>query len=276
MQERASIRLLKERFLMLRVFPLSLLLFSFCLGGVSFASSSVHEVRGDFKATTNQAKLVKALAKALDPESMTVTFVDGPKENGDISGLYLDIVGPSAGTDYRLDRFSLSGALVRLTPPSQWDAGDLKTFRPSKWEGLFNAELLLKESTAREALALFSRTQGDEQWRNLSLDFRPGKILLEGTYRVNGGMRAAFKITTGLELRGGRQIWLANPEVQINNDEQTQAIRSKIQEINPPADFDKLGIPLVLRTIKITDRELRIATGQPPRPLDGDTWKYVR
>ena len=28
--------------------------------------------------------LVKALAKALDPESMTVTFVDGPKENGDI------------------------------------------------------------------------------------------------------------------------------------------------------------------------------------------------
>ena len=83
---------------------------------------------------------------------MTVTFVDGPKENGDISGLYLDIVGPSAGTDYRLDRFSLSGALVRLTPPSQWDVGDLKTFRPSKWEGLFNAELLLKESTAREAL----------------------------------------------------------------------------------------------------------------------------
>ena len=67
---------------MLRVFPLSLLLFSLCLGGVSFASSSVQEVRGDFKATTNQAKLVKALAKALDPESMTVTFVDGPKENG--------------------------------------------------------------------------------------------------------------------------------------------------------------------------------------------------
>ena len=275
-QERAPIRLLKERFLMLRVFPLSLLLFSFCLGGVSFASSSVQEVRGDFKATTDQAKFVKALAKALNPESMTVTFVDGPRENGEISGLYLDVVGSSAGTDYRLDRFSLSGALVRLTSPAQWDVEDLETFRPSRWEGLFNAELLLRESTAQEALALFSRTQGDDQWRDLSVDFRPGKILLEGTYRVNGGMRAVFKITTGLELRGGKQIWLANPEVQINNDEQTQAIRSKIQEINPPADFDKLGVPLVLRTIKITDKELRIATGKPPRPLDGDTWKYVR
>ena len=276
MQERASIRLLKERFLMLRTFSLSLLLFSFCLGGVSFASSSVQEVRGDFKATTDQAKFVKALAKALDPESMTVTFVDGPKENGEISGLYLDVVGLSAGTDYRLDRFSLSGALVRLTPPAQWDVENLETFRPSKWQGLFNAELLLRESTAREALALFSRTQGDDQWRDLSVNFRPGKILLEGTYRVNGGMRAVFKITTGLELRRGKQIWLANPEVQINNDEQTQAIRSKIQEINPPADFDKLGVPLVLRTIEITDRELRVATGKPPRPLDGDTWKYVR
>ena len=261
---------------MLRTFSLSLLLFSFCLGGVSFASPPVQEVRGDFKATTDQAKFVKALAKALNPESMTVTFVDGPKENGEISGLYLDIVGLSAGTDYRLDRFSLSGALVRLTPPAQWDVEDLKTFRPSKWEGLFNAELLLRENTAREALALFSRTQGDDQWRDLSVDFKPGKILLEGTYRVNGGMRAVFKITTGLELRRGKQIWLANPEVQINNDEQTQAIRSKIQEINPPADFDKLGVPLVLRTIKITDKELRIATGKPPRPLDGDTWKYVR
>lgn len=261
---------------MSRVFSFLLLLFSFFLCGSSFASPRVREVRGDFEAPTSQAKFVKALAKALDPESMTVIFSGGPKENGELPGLFVDIVGMSAGTAYRLDRFIFSGFLVRLTPPSQWDVGDLKTFRPQKWEGLFEAELTLKKSTAQEALRIFSQSQRDGKWRDLMLDFKPGRLFLEGTYRVNSGMRAVFKITTGLELRGGRQIWLANTEVQINNDEQTRAIRREIQKINPPVDVEKLKIPLVLRSAVITDEELRITTGKSVRPIDGDVWKYVR
>lgn len=253
-----------------------LLFFTVCMQGTSLASSSVREVRGDFEARTNQAKFVKALAEALDPESMTVTFVDGPRENGELSGLYLDVVGASAGTSYRLDRFCLSGTLIRLAPPEEWDVGDLKTFRPQKWEGLFDAELLLRESTAREALRLFSETRGDERWRDLSIDFKPGKLVLGGTYRINSGMRAAFEITTGLELRGGKQIWLAGTEVQINNDEQTEAIRKELRKINPPVDLEKLKVPLVLRSVIVTDGELRVATGKPPRPAEGDTWKYIR
>lgn len=259
---------------MMRKVSLSLLCL-FCLCGTALASP-VREVRGDFEASTSQAKFVKALVKALDPESMTVTFAGGPKENGELSGVYIDVVGMSAGTDYRVDRLTLSGALLRLTPPSQWDVGDLKTFRPERWEGLFDAELILKESTARESLRVYSRTKGEGKWGNLSIDFKPGRLVLGGTYRINSGIRAAFKITTGLELRAGKQIWLANTEVQINNDEQTQAIRKEIRKINPPVDLEKLGVPLVLRTAAISDQELRIATGKPPRPLEGDTWKYLR
>ena len=46
------------------------LLCLFCLCGTALASP-VREVRGDFEASTSQAKFVKALVKALDPESMT-------------------------------------------------------------------------------------------------------------------------------------------------------------------------------------------------------------
>lgn len=260
---------------MSRVSSLLLLVFWLCSCGPSFAFQ-VREVRGDFAASTSQAKFVKALARALDPDSMVVTFVDGPKENGELSGVYIDVTGLSGGTSYRLDRLTLSGALIRLTPPAQWDVEDLKTFRPQKWEGLFDAELILKKSTAQEVLRVFSQTRKDEKWRDLAIDFKPGRLVLKGTYRVRSGIRAVFKITTGLDVRRGKQIWLANTEVQINNDEQTQAIRKEIQKINPPVDCEKLGIPFVLRSAVVTNEELRIATGKPPRPLEGDTWKYVR
>ena len=49
--------------MMLRAFSLSLLLFSFCLGGGSFSSSPVPAGRGGFKATPGPAKFVKAPAK---------------------------------------------------------------------------------------------------------------------------------------------------------------------------------------------------------------------
>ena len=261
---------------MSRMFSLFVLSFLLGLCGPSLAGPTVREVRGNFEASTSQERFVKALVNVLDPDAMTVTFSGAIKENGELQGIYIDAVGVSAGTSYRLDRIALSGALIRLAPPAQWDISDIKTFRPQKWEGLFEAELTLKKDTAQKALRAFSETRKGGAWRNLSLDFKPGQLLLGGTYRVGSGVRAVFKIATGLELRGGKQIWLANTEVQVNNDEQTQAIRKEIQKINPPVDLEKLEVPLVLRSVVVTNQELRIATGRPPRPIDGDTWKYLR
>ena len=66
--------------------------------------------------------------------------------------------------------------MLRLTPPSQWDIEDLKTFRPQRWEGLFDAELILKESTAREALRVYSRTRGEGKWSNLSPSVKSNEL----------------------------------------------------------------------------------------------------
>lgn len=245
------------------------------------ASPQTYDLKGDFQAKTTEEKFVKALVNALTPESMEVVFDATPDADGTLSNVYIGARGISAGTDYRVDSLALTGAMMKLTPPDRWDVNDIKTLQPDKWEGFFNAELVLKKTDVQNALKIMTKEGGGDadKWRDLKVDFRKDTVILKGVYDVNSGMNAAFVITTGLELRGGKQIWLVNTNVQINNDEQTDAIRSEIRKNNPPIDFDKFGdlkIPLTLRSLSITNQEIRIRTATVPKPFPGTTYRYSR
>ncbi|NLL36917.1 MAG: hypothetical protein GX256_05280 [Fretibacterium sp.] len=263
---------MKKFFLTLACLTSLLLLFSPAL------AAPTHEVQGEFDAKGSlQGTLVRMLARLLTPESMTVSFVGGPTEEGKIAGIYIEALGVSAGTPYRLDRLALSGALFQLAPPSQWDPETPKSLLPQKLEGFFNADLRLKEKDVQQAITHFlkeSKKKGD-RWSGISLDFRPGKLFARGRYKVNSGMRALFEITTGLELRGGKQIWLVDTNVKVNDDEQTDAIRSELRKHNPPVDISGFDVPLTLRVLKITDDALQVSTATSPAPLaQGETWLY--
>ena len=262
-------------------FAVVALLLSACFAASAAGPTKLHELKGDFQAKTAEEKLVKALVNALTPESLEVVFDAPPAPDGALSGIYIGARGISAGTSYRVDSLALTGAMVKLTPPDRWNVNDIKTFKPDKWEGFFNAELVLKKKDVQDALKTMTKEGGRDadKWRDLKVDFRPGAVILKGVYDVNSGMSAAFVITTGLELRDGKQIWLVNTNVQINNDEQTDAIRNEIKKNNPPIDFDKLGdlqIPLTLRSLSITTQEIRIRTATVPKPFAGTTYRYSR
>lgn len=240
--------------------------------------TKLYELKGDFKADTVGLKLVKVLVDTLTPESLEVIFDAEPDADGSISNLYVEAKGISAGTPYRLDYVALGGKLLKLAPPSQWNVSEIRTLQPQKWEGFFNAELVLKEDDLRKAIPSFISQNKDaaEKWSDLFVDFRPGLIVLKGKYDVNSGMNAAFEIKTGLELRAGKQLWLVNTNVQINKDEQTDAIRKEIKKRNPPVDLAKLEIPLTLRSLVITDKEIRIKTASRPEPFAGITYRYTK
>jgi len=238
--------------------------------------ASAAELRGDFPAHTAEEKFVKALVNTLAPEALEVIFSGAPASDGALSGIYIRARGISPNGDWRLDDVALTGTLVKLTPPDRWDANDIKTFMPEKWEGLFNIEVVIKEADVKAALKTFAAKGGRnaQKWRDLNADFRPNTLFLGGVYDVSGGIRAAFEITTGLELRGGTQIWLVGTKVQVNRDDQTDAIRGEIRKINPPLDFSKSGIPVTLRSLSVTDTEIRVRTATPPQPFPGTTYRY--
>ncbi|MDR3231728.1 MAG: LmeA family phospholipid-binding protein [Synergistaceae bacterium] len=237
--------------------------------------ASAADLTGDFPANTAEEKFVKALVNTLKPETLEVVFGGTPAPDGTLSRIYVRAHGISAGTDWRLDDVALTGSLVKLTPPDQWDANDIKTFRPEKWEGLFNVEVVLKEADAKNALRIFMAKGGKNarKWRDLNVDFRAGSLFLSGVYSVNSGIRATFEITTGLELRSGTQIWLVDTNVRVNRDDQTDAIRSEIKKVNPPLDFSKSGIPVTLRSLSVTNDEIRVGTATPPQPFPGTTYR---
>ena len=263
---------------MLRKVFLCALVFLTAFAAAAGEPQKVYRLEEGFVPKGTGEKFVKALVNALEPEFMEVTLNAEPLEDGTLSHVHILARGISAGTEYRLDTAALTGALVKLTPPAQWDVANIKTLMPEKWEGLFNIEIVLKEEDARNAVKTYMKSGRDSQkWRDLSIDFRPGRLVVKGIYDINSGMRAAFEITTGLELRQGKQIWLTDTDIQINNAEQTDAIRSELKKINPPVDLTELGIPVTLRVLSITDKELRVRTATAPQPLDdGIVYRYSK
>lgn len=261
-----------------RIFLTVSVLLLTCLTVSAAETTKVRELKGDFQAKTAEEKFVKALVKTLTPESLEVIFDGAPGVDGTLAKIYIGARGISAGTDYRLDSFALTGSLVKLTPPDRWDAGDIKSFRPDKWDGFFNVEIVLTEKDAKNAIKSFIGRGGSkaDKWRDLQIDFRPSTLIAKGTYHINSGMNAAFVVKTGLELRGGKQIWLVNTDVQINRDDQTDAIREEIRKINPPVDFSDMEIPVTLRSLSITDREIRIRTATVPQPFTGTVYRYKK
>ena len=257
---------------------LCLVFLSASVSAVLAQEVDIYDLKADFAADSAELKFVKMIAETLTPEALTVIFERPPESDGFISDVYIAAEGVSANTPYRLAYLAIRGRIIRLTPPAGWDVAELRSFKPEKWEGFFNLELILDEDDLRAGLDVFMKQNREtaDKWSGLFVDFRPGSIFVRGKYDVSSGMNAAFKITSGLELRQGKQIWLVNTNIEINNAEQTDAICSEIRRINPPVDFTEVEIPLVLKTLTITDKEIRVMTATRPEAFPGITYRYRR
>lgn len=263
-----------------KVLALLMVLGCFVSGSMAGAAQ-VQELSGEFVAKTPALTLVRALVDTLKPESLEVVFAAEPTAEGYIPEIYIEAKGVTGGTPYRLDRFALGGTFVYLTPTATWKASDIRSFEPKEWKGIFNTEIVVKEKDLQNAISVFmsekdNKNEELKKWSNLGVEFKPGRIHLKGKYQVSGGVSAAFKVKTGLEIRKGKEIWLVDTDVQINNADQNAAIRSELKKRNPPANLEDLNVPLVLRSLSITDKEIRLKTATAPKSFEGITYRYTR
>lgn len=121
--------------------------------------------------------------------------------------------------------------------------------------------------------ALVNYAGGD--WSRISVDLKPGRVDAKGHYS-SGGLSIFAEVTTRLEIRQGKQIWLKDTSIKINNDDQTDVIRKELAKIQPVVDIGRFPFPVTLAVLDIDENRVVFSTRTLPKPVKGLTYRYTR
>jgi len=246
----------------------ALLLLAFPLAA---AGQELHEVRGKFNPATRGDELLKALVDYTDPDSLELVLDAEPDENWNIRDLYFRVRGARFGGKIRVENFALSASFVSLVPPSEGKGLDVKQALRS------NLEVVLLESDVNGAIRLFT-SEKDGDWKDVSVRFVPPRnIEARGRYHLkNPGLVILAEVSTGLSIREGREIWLEDTRLEINNVEQTATVREAIEKLQPVVDVRRFPFPVTLATLKAENGRLEVASRTRPCPFNGIVYRYSR
>jgi len=235
------------------------------------ASAAKREFRGSFTPETNGERLLSLLVSMTNPEVLELRMDEEPDDQGNVRNIHFLVTGASIG-GFRVEKLALEASFVELNPPSKWDP---KAKDPIVVKSALrsNLEAVILEKDINAALSGYA---GDD-WNKISVDLGPGIIGARGYYHVkNPGLTLLAEVKTGLEIRQGKELWLKNVELKINHDEQTDAVRQAIRDIQPVVDIRDFPFPVTLAVLSVDDQKLRISTRTPPKPFEGILLRYVR
>jgi hypothetical protein len=206
-----------------------------------------------------------------DPDSLELVLDAEPDENWNIRDLYFRVRGARLGGKIRVEDFALSASFVSLVPPSEGKGLDVKQALRS------NLEVVLLESDVNGAIRLFT-SEKDGDWKDVSVRFVPPRnIEARGRYHLkNPGLVILAEVSTGLAIREGREIWLEDTRLEINNAEQTATVREAIEKLQPVVDVRRFPFPVTLATLKTGNGRLEIASRTRPCPFEGIVYRYSR
>lgn len=216
----------------------------------------------------NGGRLLATLVSLLLPESMELRVDEPPDDAGNIRNISVVVRGASL-TGFRVERIALESSFLELSPPSSWKPGDRESL-VVRSALRTNTEIVLREEDINAALEPYAT----EQYR-LSIDLKPGGIGLRVHFtpgRLGGGSLAI--VDAGLEIRRGSQLWLKNPRILVNGDDQTDAVANELLKIQPFVDFADFGFPPNLVALSVDEDELRLASRTIPRPVEGLLYRY--
>lgn len=235
------------------------------------AGQELHAVKGKFNPATRGEELLKALVDYTDPDSLELVLDAEPDESWNVRDLFFRVRGARFGGKIRVEDFALSASFVSLVPPSEGKGLDVKQAMRS------NLEVVLLESDVNGAIRLFTSGK-DGDWKDVSVRFVPPRnIEARGRYHVkNPGLVILAEVSTGLAIREGREIWLEDTRLEINNSEQTATVREAIEKLQPVVDVRKFPFPVTLAVLKAGDGRLEIASRTRPCPFGGITYRYSR
>ena len=115
----------------------------------------------------------------------------------------------------------------------------------------------------------------DEHWKDVKVDLRPGELFLKARYHVKGSLslKILVEISTGLKIMG-RQVWLDNYMLEVNNAEKTSVIKDEIEKYQPLIDLEGFVLPLELKEIIIDKEKIVFSSRVEPKPFDGIRYVY--
>ncbi len=227
--------------------------------------------KGDFTPRTRGEALLKTLVDFTDPDSLTLVLDGEPDENWNVRDLYFQVRGGRFGGKIRVEEIALNASFVRFAPPAEGRNLEVKQALRS------NLEVRLLESDVNGAIAMFTSNK-DGDWRDVSVRFVPPRnIEARGRYHVKSpGLTILAEVSTALAIRDGREIWLEDTRLEINNAEQTATVREAIEKLQPVVDMRKFPFPVTLSLLKTDGRCLEIASRTRPEPFEGLVYRYVR
>jgi hypothetical protein len=247
---------------------LLLLIFGFALPA---SGQEIRSYRGDFTPASRGEELLKALVDYTDPDSAEMILDGEPDENWNVRDLFLRVRGGRFAGKIRVEEIALSASFVSLAPPSGGGKLEVRSAMRS------NLDVVLLESDVNGAIKMFTSDR-DGDWKDVSVRFVPPRNLeARGRYHVkNPGLVILAEVSTGLVIRDGKEIWLEDPRLEINNSEQTATVREAIEKLQPVVDIRKFPFPVTLSVLEAGQGRLEIASRTRPCPFDGIVYRYTR
>jgi hypothetical protein len=235
------------------------------------AAQEVHDYNGNFTPGTRAEELLKTLVDYTDPDSIELVLDGEPDESWNVRNLFFHVRGGRFAGKIRVEEIALSASFVSLVPPGEGRKLAVKQAMRS------NLEVILLESDVNGAIRMFT-SEKDGDWKDVSVRFIPPRNLeARGRYHVkNPGIVILAEVSTGLVIRDGREIWLEDTRLEINNAEQTATVREAIEKLQPVVDIRKFPFPVTLAVLKTGNGRLEIASRTRPCPFDGITYRYSR
>ena len=222
----------------------------------------------DSGAQDNGGRLLSTMVSLLLPESMELRMDEPPDDAGNVRNISVALCGALL-TGFRVERIALESSFLELSPPSSWKPGDRSSLAV-RGALRTNTEIVLLEEDINAALEPYAT----EQYR-LAVDLKPGGIRLRVNFtagHLGGGSLAT--VDAGLEIRRGSQLWLKNPRILVNGDDQTDAVVNELLKIQPFVDFAAFGFPPNLVAASVDENALRLSSRTSPKPVEGLLYRY--
>ncbi len=213
--------------------------------------------------------LFEAFLSRLHPESMEMILDGTPDENGRVRRIYLDFEGCHVG-NVRIERLQVDAIDVTFTPTSSWD---------EKGPGVEQALLVRTKTRVYEDdidAALRSGSFGgvEEDWQDIKLRFRDGSVYVEGHKKVLI-LNIFFELQGQLSINHGREIWLTDYSMHINNSNAPKGLmESTVSKIQPLIDFGTFPFPLNLKRIIPEKNYMIFESRKSPQPFEGKSFRY--
>ncbi|MFA0889887.1 MAG: hypothetical protein ACC613_12465 [Synergistales bacterium] len=235
------------------------------------AGQETRTFRGNFTPASRGEELLKALVDYADPDSVEMILDGEPDEGWNVRDLFFRVRGGLFAGKIRVEDIALSASFVSLAPPSGGGKLEVRSAMRS------NIEVVLLESDVNGAIRTFTSDK-DGNWRDVSVRFVPPRnIEARGRYHVkNPGLVILAEVDTGLAIREGREIWLEDTRLRINNAEQTATVREAIEKLQPVVDIRKFPFPVSLAVLNTGQGRLEIASRTRPCPFEGIVYRYSR